>query len=329
MKGGLKMGNCEEYKKLIPFYVDNEIEDDDRLRIEEHMKNCRNCLEEKDELMKIVELCRGIGDEELPENFNEQLHEKLLLASADIKKKVGLLAIRGKYIGVLSAAAASILMIVFFRGMFFSPFGANSSHSPKDDSYLYTENRATYAGKSAVETHDATMVEAGSRLPAPQDNINKDSGTQDMQGESAEAPSSCRLMDIKDEALEHDEITTDDIRQYVVIHPKPSEQEDKIRELAMQNGASIVDELQEEAGDDLQNEYRVVFRTENTNIDKIINVITGSYGISNVKKVEMKVATDVETDIDIRYNVDIKFSEAKGIEETSGYTYITIIIKDE
>ncbi|TYQ13330.1 UNVERIFIED_CONTAM: putative zinc finger protein [Acetivibrio alkalicellulosi] len=106
------MKKCSEIMELIGLYIDNELDADLRAEFDEHIKVCENCKNEYTEQLEIVKLCNSIEEEELPEVFKEQLHEKLL---KEKQRKNPLFFIKRRNVRIISSIAAVILIAFIAR----------------------------------------------------------------------------------------------------------------------------------------------------------------------------------------------------------------------
>ncbi len=68
---------CEFYKNLLSSYIDNDINEIDRIELEKHLKTCKECLDEYKLLLSIVRSCNSVEEVELPRNFNYELQDRL------------------------------------------------------------------------------------------------------------------------------------------------------------------------------------------------------------------------------------------------------------
>jgi len=107
------MTSCMAEKENICAYLDNELSPEDRRRFEEHIESCMACKQELDAMSEIIGLCTSLPQQELPDGFRAELHEKLL-AVAD-KQKNNVIGIdrskRIRYIKMISSVAAGLLLI--------------------------------------------------------------------------------------------------------------------------------------------------------------------------------------------------------------------------
>jgi hypothetical protein len=82
MKGGVEMTSCADVRENISAYADNELSLDERQSFEEHISKCPSCKEELEDMLRIIEVCRSMPLQELPEGFGAELHEKLTAVSS-------------------------------------------------------------------------------------------------------------------------------------------------------------------------------------------------------------------------------------------------------
>ncbi|HYE12177.1 MAG TPA: DUF4349 domain-containing protein [Patescibacteria group bacterium] len=74
---------CENIRELMSIYIDNEINEVDKAKFEKHIAQCPQCKEEYEILKDLVLECSEINEVELPQDFREELHNKLLEAKAN------------------------------------------------------------------------------------------------------------------------------------------------------------------------------------------------------------------------------------------------------
>lgn len=110
------MKKCEEIMELISLYVDGELCETEKQQFEEHINSCVKCREELDLQMEIINLCHNIEEADIPEDFDRQLHEKLV---NEKQRKGPLFRMNSKYIKLASSVAAAVLLI-FITSKFLS-----------------------------------------------------------------------------------------------------------------------------------------------------------------------------------------------------------------
>ncbi len=69
---------CELARNLMSSYIDRDINEIDKLGLEKHLQQCMDCREEYELLLEVVTECSGFEEAELPEDFHEELHARLL-----------------------------------------------------------------------------------------------------------------------------------------------------------------------------------------------------------------------------------------------------------
>ncbi len=72
--------NCEVARNLMSLYIDKELNDIEKIDFEEHISNCIECKNEYELLLEIVLECNDIDEVELPQEFGQELHQKLVEA---------------------------------------------------------------------------------------------------------------------------------------------------------------------------------------------------------------------------------------------------------
>lgn len=79
--------NCKHYEELLSPYLDDALSDDEKLELEAHLNICPTCKEALQKLQYMMSCLNELEDEELPEGFHVQLHERLMKEEI-IKPKV-------------------------------------------------------------------------------------------------------------------------------------------------------------------------------------------------------------------------------------------------
>lgn len=69
---------CEDIREIISLYIDNELNEEESKEIEKHLKSCEECNREYEDLLTIKRLLSEAPQVELPDNFKEELHKKLV-----------------------------------------------------------------------------------------------------------------------------------------------------------------------------------------------------------------------------------------------------------
>lgn len=115
--------NCNDVKDNLSLYIDDELNEEEKKLMDEHLKSCTECSKELEEHRKLIQMLNDLPDEEPPAGYCKRLHEKLLnaeLPRIEDKEKDKVLEIpkktrssRFKWLkyGGLAASLALILLV--------------------------------------------------------------------------------------------------------------------------------------------------------------------------------------------------------------------------
>lgn len=98
--------NCVDIQNLLSAYIDGECSDNEKRIIEEHLKQCSDCIEEYRLLKTLIGDLNNIEEIDLPDGFHNDLMDKIKSSTPIVKKKNR----RGWY----SVTAAAFLFIIIF-----------------------------------------------------------------------------------------------------------------------------------------------------------------------------------------------------------------------
>jgi len=99
--------NCKACRQKISLYLDNQLNEEEKMAFEEHIKECDECSEELNAIRGIVGKLNEIEYEELPEGYCETLHQKLKVAGQKRKKTVK----KWRSLSLVAAALIIVLMV--------------------------------------------------------------------------------------------------------------------------------------------------------------------------------------------------------------------------
>lgn len=113
------MTSCAEVRENLSAYADDELSIEERQSFEEHIGRCPSCREELDDMLRIIAICRSLPQQELPEGFSAELHEKLTAVSS---RRENIHVIRDKpkkpaFTRTIASLAAGILLIFLGGGI--------------------------------------------------------------------------------------------------------------------------------------------------------------------------------------------------------------------
>ncbi len=107
--------NCQETKKLIPVYLDHELEAADRQRVAEHLRACADCQAEVQAIEKSWELLGAIKAIEPDPNYRVRFWRSVDTRSplhARILQHVQTVFLQRRWVPAMAAAAIVLLVSV-------------------------------------------------------------------------------------------------------------------------------------------------------------------------------------------------------------------------
>ncbi|MGI5838945.1 MAG: DUF4349 domain-containing protein [bacterium] len=112
---------CKAAQELMSDYLDDELSEEERIRLDEHLRACSRCADELAELRTVVSLCRSLPAVEPPAVFREQLYRRLAAEIGPEKKSLWQIfrdwARRGTYRSVAAVFASAIIFIFSLNGV--------------------------------------------------------------------------------------------------------------------------------------------------------------------------------------------------------------------
>lgn len=150
---------CERIREQMSAYIDNEINEVDKIKFEKHIAECSHCKEEYELLMEVVKECSNINEEELPENFREELHYKLQKAQKSKSRRFSSFIKRNRWQTIaVSAVAAVLIFSLSINGLnLFRYKGETAQRSGIDGSI----GKRNYFISANTEAPSVESVEAG------------------------------------------------------------------------------------------------------------------------------------------------------------------------
>ena len=167
------MTSCADVRENISAYADNELDINERQLFEEHISNCPSCREELEDMLRIIAICKSMPQQELPEGFKAELHEKLTAVS---DRRENLHVVREKpkkviFTRTIASIAAGILLIFLGGGIVrFGLFSGNLMSKTADSSEMMPATPSLTAApdeENTVFSFDAMTDSAANQLSAP------------------------------------------------------------------------------------------------------------------------------------------------------------------
>lgn len=141
--------NCKDFEELISPYLDNELDDVERLSFAEHLGRCKACSDKYQKVLKAVSLCRNLEDLQLPDDFTQKLMGRIDSMSRESSETeiTGTLhervlgrfkKLRGFYWKAIAGIAALFLFVIFigYNYNFFN-LGMQQKSGVEEDSFRY------------------------------------------------------------------------------------------------------------------------------------------------------------------------------------------------
>lgn len=147
------MKKCEEVLELLSLYIDNELDDETARAVEEHVEMCSSCKTELKQLSEIVKICNELDEVELPDGFNEVLHQKLILEKKRMEKNKKIIFTK-RIMKTIASAAAIFILIFAARGFMNKEFKILSN---KDDLPITKMESMDNFSSSSTEPDDQMM----------------------------------------------------------------------------------------------------------------------------------------------------------------------------
>jgi len=165
------MKNCSEIRELISLYIDNRLDEVSAKELEEHIRSCKACSEELSFVKMMVEACSSSPEEELPANFREELHNKLLAVKESEDKKHKIKSLRNQYIKICSTVAAVLMLVVFMRGFFLTINYKTADLNTKSESKEQAQMEQTQMEQTQMEQTQMDRAVSGADENAGQSQV--------------------------------------------------------------------------------------------------------------------------------------------------------------
>ncbi|HEX3030182.1 MAG TPA: zf-HC2 domain-containing protein [Clostridia bacterium] len=130
------MKNCDEIMNKIYGYLDKELDELESAEFESHIKACQECRNELDETKRLMDICKDMPEEELPQDFRKGLHDRLVEEKHAMESKQKSTYIIRKYLAICSTVAAVLVIAIIVKGLpWNSPIDRQSVHSQSKTDY--------------------------------------------------------------------------------------------------------------------------------------------------------------------------------------------------
>lgn len=172
---------CDKFIELISNYIENDITEEEKVAFKAHLEICKECKEEFESVKNALQVLSSIEEEEIPEGFKKDIHNRLLLESERINKnklfksKIVSFTKRG---GAIAATIAVGIFTIFFIN--------NSFYGAKADKSVATPNMATASMENAYTKSNSTEAPKTYGKSALEDNKSDTQGAPKEESASEE-----------------------------------------------------------------------------------------------------------------------------------------------
>lgn len=150
------MKNCIEIKEMISLYIDHQLDDAGNVEFEEHLAQCTSCKDEYKAIMQVIEITGSVQEEELPEGFAQDLHNRLVVEKRNLENRNKTVFIRNRFIKICGSIAAMLVIVVLAKSFFSMYTGGSKS----------TDSSANVAYELASEMPSAAAAATAASAPA-------------------------------------------------------------------------------------------------------------------------------------------------------------------
>lgn len=145
---------CYTVKKLLNLYIDEELNEKSMNSIQVHLDSCEECRLEYNELLYTKRLLENMPPLELPDNFGETLHSKLV----EEKKKLDIMHNRRRSPKGIFAIAAAVITSIFVLSFGFNFLMNNindRAFKGSSETSLNTKSAANYSTEASTGGKEA------------------------------------------------------------------------------------------------------------------------------------------------------------------------------
>lgn len=147
--------SCEEIREMISAMTDNELSEDDRALLMEHLAACPECMKVYEAFASVSEMLSDL--EEVPEGFTDSVMQKLRAKSQAPKRKISFLRVAG---------LAACLALILFSGRNLSvlrlgAFNSSDPAEPNLDTAKTGQEVTSYSLNESAEDITAKLMDYG------------------------------------------------------------------------------------------------------------------------------------------------------------------------
>lgn len=148
------MKNCEIFKNKLSEYIDNVLSIEETVSLEKHLIDCSECSKELHLLNSIIYELNHLPEQELPENFHNELMAKI----KDISAKNNIISFPTKLKKwITPIASVASLVLILLLGNFIYPFTNNVNKIEQGSLMGTNSNQSREMGISTFSISDENI----------------------------------------------------------------------------------------------------------------------------------------------------------------------------
>ena len=148
------MKNCEIFKNKLSEYIDNVLSIEETVSLEKHLIDCSECSKELHLLNSIIHELNHLPEQELPENFHNELMAKI----KDISAKNNIISFPTKLKKwITPIASVASLVLILLLGNFIYPFTNNVNKIEQGSLMGTNSNQSREMGISTFSISDENI----------------------------------------------------------------------------------------------------------------------------------------------------------------------------
>lgn len=149
------MKNCEIFKNKLSEYIDNALSIEETVSLEKHLIDCSECSKELHLLNSIIHELNHLPEQELPENFHNELMAKIKALSKEEKKIISFPTKLRKWVAPLTSVACLVLILLL--GNFIYSFTNNVNKIEQGSLMGTNSNQSREMGISTFSISDENI----------------------------------------------------------------------------------------------------------------------------------------------------------------------------
>jgi len=227
---------CNDFRDVISLYIDNRLDESGKEKVSKHLKECKACKDEYEDLLRIRGILIDSPIEDLPEGFKEELHHKLIKCKQDEKETNAVkstpintpISKKRKFNWRTFSAVAALLLIMVISVATLNQFGLRGQRSEMAQDNAAQEEYGIMESKMAAPE----VAEAPMEAPMNDQRLLEQRGQGDIQFSTAEDIGERALREPNNRKIILNSYLQLDVEDYDLVH-------DKIIDMTISKGGFI------------------------------------------------------------------------------------------